>query len=65
MKVDEIESSQSSDVYDLISLRICADVSVGQISQMLSTSASDFLDCISKAASVRDADGVITVSDWE
>lgn len=63
MNADEIASSQSSDVYDLMSLRICDGVNEGQISQMLSTSASDLRDCISRAASVRDADGVMTVSD--
>lgn len=65
MNAVEIASSQSSEVYDFMSLRICEGVSEGQISQMLSTSASDFRDCIKSAASVRDADGVITVSDCE
>lgn len=63
MKFGEIVSSQSSDVYDLINLRICALVSDGHISHMLSTSASDFRDCIKRAASVNDDDGVMTVSD--
>lgn len=62
-KIDEMVSSQSSDVYDLISFKICAPVSVGQISQILSTSASDFRDCIKRAASVRDDEGDVTVPD--
>lgn len=64
MNFGEIVSSQSSDVYDLMSFRICAGASDGQISQMLSTSASDLRDCIRRAASVRDEDGVMTASDY-
>lgn len=63
MKVEEIAYSQSSGVYDLMSFKICAPVSEGQISQILSTSASDFRDCMRRAASVRDDEGEMTVSD--
>jgi hypothetical protein len=63
MKLGEMASSQSSGVYDLMSFKTCAPVSEGHISQILSTSASDFRDCINRAASVSDDEGEITVSD--
>jgi hypothetical protein len=47
INVGEMESSQSSEVYE--------------ISQMLSTSASDFLDFKNNTASVRDDEGAMTV----
>lgn len=55
-------SSQSSEVYDFRSFKICDGVSVGQISTMLSTSASDLRDCIKSAASVSDDAGDTIVS---
>lgn len=64
IKVGDMASSQSSDVYDLTNFIICALVSDGQISQILSTSASDFLDCSSNAASVKGDEGVIIESDF-
>lgn len=62
IKFCEMGSSQSSEVYDFRSFKICDGVSVGQISTMLSTSASDLRDCIKSAASVSDDAGDTIVS---